>query len=247
MTGALLPLPLQFLAAWIAVWLGRVLQEQVDYLKAENRLLREKLGTKQVRLTDLERRKLAIAWRPTATIVAISRICVRFAHAKQSASCRNQWGFSCLGPFGPFAGPFHGHFRTRPQAPFNRRTALLLVGPALRDRGGASGRRFFRLVPGATIKWYLIVRSRRMQQVRRTVQHCKLETILAVGYRARSHGVTADSLAYRTAGSQSLVGKARKHGRSSFGCHGFSVFFFVGRHLATVSIPYLAARRTREA
>jgi transposase InsO family protein len=59
MTGALLPLPLQFLAAWLAVWLGRVLQEQVDYLKAENRLLRERLGTKQVRLTDSERRRLA--------------------------------------------------------------------------------------------------------------------------------------------------------------------------------------------
>jgi hypothetical protein len=35
-----LPLPLQFLAAWLAVWLGRALQEQVEYLKAENLLLR---------------------------------------------------------------------------------------------------------------------------------------------------------------------------------------------------------------
>jgi hypothetical protein len=54
MTGAMLPLPLQFLAAWLAVCFGRVLQEQVDYLKAENRLLREKLGTKPVHLTDAE-------------------------------------------------------------------------------------------------------------------------------------------------------------------------------------------------
>ena len=44
-TGLTLPLPLQFLAAWIAVWLERVLQ-QVDYLKAENQSLREKLGRK---------------------------------------------------------------------------------------------------------------------------------------------------------------------------------------------------------
>ncbi|MBN2576648.1 MAG: hypothetical protein JXP73_18935, partial [Deltaproteobacteria bacterium] len=58
-TGTMLPLPLQFLAAWLAVWLGRVLQEQVDrvlqeqvdFLKAENRLLREKLGGKRIRLT----------------------------------------------------------------------------------------------------------------------------------------------------------------------------------------------------
>ena len=59
MTDAMLPLPLQFMAAWLAVWLGRILQEQVDYLKAENHLLREKLGTKRVRLTDAERRRLA--------------------------------------------------------------------------------------------------------------------------------------------------------------------------------------------
>src|SRR5664279_2684911 len=58
-TGLELPLPLQFLAAWLAVWLGRVLQEQVDYLKAENHLLREKLGPKRVVLTDAERRRLA--------------------------------------------------------------------------------------------------------------------------------------------------------------------------------------------
>ena len=47
------------MAAWLAVWLGRVLQEQVDYPKAENHLLREKLGPKRVVLTDAERRRLA--------------------------------------------------------------------------------------------------------------------------------------------------------------------------------------------
>jgi len=41
------------------VWLGRVLKEQVEYLKAENLLLLEKLGSKRVMLTDAERRKLA--------------------------------------------------------------------------------------------------------------------------------------------------------------------------------------------
>ena len=50
--------------AWLAVWLGRVLQQQVDYLKAENRFLREKLGSKRIRLTDAERRRLAMVGKP---------------------------------------------------------------------------------------------------------------------------------------------------------------------------------------
>ena len=59
-TSLNLPLPLQFLAARIGVWLGRVLQAQVDYLKAETHLLREKLGTNRLRLTGAERRRLAM-------------------------------------------------------------------------------------------------------------------------------------------------------------------------------------------
>jgi hypothetical protein len=35
MTDLSLPLPLQFLTEWLALWLDRVVQEQVDYLKAE--------------------------------------------------------------------------------------------------------------------------------------------------------------------------------------------------------------------
>ena len=59
-SGSLLPMPLQFLAAWLAVWLQRILQQQIDYLKAENRALKEKLGGKKLRLTDADRRQLAV-------------------------------------------------------------------------------------------------------------------------------------------------------------------------------------------
>ncbi|MBN2573203.1 MAG: hypothetical protein JXP73_01440 [Deltaproteobacteria bacterium] len=57
-SGSTLPLPLPFLAARLAVWLGRVLQEQVDFLKVEDRLLGQKLGTEPILLTDAERRRL---------------------------------------------------------------------------------------------------------------------------------------------------------------------------------------------
>jgi len=72
-----LPLPLQFLAAWIGVWLGRVLQAQINYLKAENLFLRKKLGTRRVRLTDAERRRLALLgkaliWNDLATPIISS-------------------------------------------------------------------------------------------------------------------------------------------------------------------------------
>ena len=58
--GSMLPLPLRFLAAWLAVWLARALQRQVDYLMAENKILKEKLGDRRLQLTDAERRRLAI-------------------------------------------------------------------------------------------------------------------------------------------------------------------------------------------
>jgi hypothetical protein len=39
-----LPLPLQFVAAWIGTWLTRHQELALEYLKEENRVLGEKLG-----------------------------------------------------------------------------------------------------------------------------------------------------------------------------------------------------------
>jgi hypothetical protein len=58
--GSILPLPLQFLAAWLAVWFARALQRQVDYLMAENKILKERLGDRKLQLTNADRRRLAI-------------------------------------------------------------------------------------------------------------------------------------------------------------------------------------------
>ena len=42
------------------MWLGRILQQQVDYLMAENRILKERLGDRKLQLTDAHRRRLAV-------------------------------------------------------------------------------------------------------------------------------------------------------------------------------------------
>jgi transposase len=54
-----LPLPLQFLAAWIGVWLGEHQARVIEYQRAENAALLERLGKHRLRLTDRERRSLA--------------------------------------------------------------------------------------------------------------------------------------------------------------------------------------------
>jgi putative transposase len=57
---SLLPLPFQFLAAWVGVWVARHQADQVEYLKTVNRALLERLGKKRLRFTDAERKKLAV-------------------------------------------------------------------------------------------------------------------------------------------------------------------------------------------
>ena len=49
----------QFLVIALAGWLNRQQQDVVAYLAEENRVLREQLGGKRIRLTDDQRRRLA--------------------------------------------------------------------------------------------------------------------------------------------------------------------------------------------
>jgi hypothetical protein len=50
---------LQFLLMLVAGWLQRQQAATIDYLKAENRVLRERLGGRRIIFTDVERRRLA--------------------------------------------------------------------------------------------------------------------------------------------------------------------------------------------
>ena len=56
---ALLP-PWHLLLLVLAGWINRRQQDAIDYLLAENRILREKLGTKRILLNDSQRRRLAV-------------------------------------------------------------------------------------------------------------------------------------------------------------------------------------------
>ena len=50
---------LQFLLMVVAGWLQRQQAATIDYLKAENRMLRARLGGRRIVFTDAERRQLA--------------------------------------------------------------------------------------------------------------------------------------------------------------------------------------------
>ena len=53
--------PWQVLLAALAGWINRHQQAAIDFLREENRILREQLGDRRIRLTDEQRRRLAIA------------------------------------------------------------------------------------------------------------------------------------------------------------------------------------------
>jgi hypothetical protein len=52
--------PCQLLLLILAGWLNHREQEAIEYLRAENRVLREKLGKKRILLNDDQRRRLAV-------------------------------------------------------------------------------------------------------------------------------------------------------------------------------------------
>jgi len=52
--------PLRFVAVALAGWLSQQQQDVIEYLHAENRVLREQIGNRRLRLNDQQRRRLAV-------------------------------------------------------------------------------------------------------------------------------------------------------------------------------------------
>ena len=55
-----LPPPLAFFCLLFSGWVNRQQQAVIDYLLEENRVLRAAQGSRRLRLTDDERRRLAV-------------------------------------------------------------------------------------------------------------------------------------------------------------------------------------------
>ncbi len=55
-----LPLTVQFLVLMFSGWMNRQSQNAIEYLLEENRILRDQLGGRRLRLTDDQRRRLAV-------------------------------------------------------------------------------------------------------------------------------------------------------------------------------------------
>ena len=55
-----MPPALQLLVLTVAGWVNRHQDDLIDYLREENRVLREQLGSRPPRLTDAQRRRLAV-------------------------------------------------------------------------------------------------------------------------------------------------------------------------------------------
>ena len=51
--------PLRFLLVALAGWINQQQRDVIDYLQAENRVLREQLGSRRLRFTDDQRIRLA--------------------------------------------------------------------------------------------------------------------------------------------------------------------------------------------
>ena len=52
--------PLQFVVMAMAGWMNERQQEVIEYLREENRVLREQIGKRRLRFTEDQRRRLAV-------------------------------------------------------------------------------------------------------------------------------------------------------------------------------------------
>ncbi len=62
--------PWQILVAAMAGWITRKQDAVIDYLREENRVLKQQLGRRRLRLTDDQRRRLAVGGKASAGVLS---------------------------------------------------------------------------------------------------------------------------------------------------------------------------------
>src|SRR6266852_8877444 len=75
---------LQFLLMVVAGWLHRQQAAVIEYLNAENRLLRERLGGRRIIFTDAERRQLAEKARALGRMALREPVCSAISSGRQT-------------------------------------------------------------------------------------------------------------------------------------------------------------------
>src|SRR5205814_8818125 len=74
--GMTTSLPMHFLVVVLAGWLNRQQQAVIEYLKAENEILKSQLKGRRLRLRDKERRRLAVKGRALGRKLLAEVACV---------------------------------------------------------------------------------------------------------------------------------------------------------------------------
>jgi hypothetical protein len=78
--------PFQFLLVAVAGWMNQRQQQAIEYLREENRVLREQLGDRRVRFNDDQRRRLAVRAK------GLGRKLLALSGGIKSSPCSHRYG-----------------------------------------------------------------------------------------------------------------------------------------------------------
>ena len=117
--------PLQFLLVALAGWINQQQREVIEYLQAENRVLREQLGSRRLRFTDDQRIRLAAKAKRVGrrvllqfpTIVTPDTLLAWHRHLiarKYDATENRDWGYTRMQGALANLGHTVGEARSRP-------------------------------------------------------------------------------------------------------------------------------------
>ena len=79
--------PLRFVTVALAGWLNQQQQDIIDYLREENKVLREQLGNRRLRLNNEQRRRLAARAKKLGHKVLADQFAARLMHSIHAPPC----------------------------------------------------------------------------------------------------------------------------------------------------------------